>query len=292
MRQMPWRNQTRRKPRSASEAALVAGGDSGSAVAPGTPEKSELWLRIAEGDMPPEGETPLSAEEKEVIRRWLVAARFERVPVAVSEAERDYWAFRTPVRSPLPPVSEPSRVRTPVDAFVLAKLDSLGLAMNPDASREKLVRRLYFDLIGLPPSPAEIDDFVRDPSPRAYETLVDRLLASPHYGERWARHWLDVVGYADSQRPPRRRDADQLWRYRDYVIRAFNADMPYDQFVTEQLAGDELVDWRHAEQFTPEIVDKLVATGMLRCAPTLLITSKSTRLMIAFSRCTTRSRLR
>lgn len=250
-----------------SEAALLAGGDSGSAVAPSAPEKSELWLRIAEGDMPPEGEPPLTAEEKQVIRRWLVTARFEQVPVAVSEAERDYWAFRTPVKSPLPQVREPSRVRTPVDAFVLAKLDSLGLTMNPEASREKLVRRLYFDLLGLPPSPAEIDEFVGDPSPRAYETLVDRLLASPHYGERWARHWLDVVGYADSN--GRRGDETRInsWRYRDYVIRAFNADMPYDQFVTEQLAGDELVDWRHAEHFSPEIVGKLVATGMLRCAP-------------------------
>lgn len=250
-----------------SASALVAGGDSGPAVNAEHPEQSELWQRIASGDMPPKDEPPLSAEEKELIRRWLATASFKEVQAsAISAADRDYWAFRTPVKAPLPQVREPSRVRTPVDAFVLARLDALDVVMNPDAPPEKLIRRLYFDLIGLPPSPAEVDEFLRDPSPLAYEALVDRLLASPHYGERWARHWLDVVGFADSN--GRRGDETRInsWRYRDYVIRAFNADMPYDRFVTEQLAGDELVDWRHAERYTPEIVDKLVATGMLRCA--------------------------
>ncbi len=250
-----------------SEATLMAGGDSGPIINAEDPEQSELWLRIAAGEMPPKDEPPLAADENELIRRWLATANFENVAAsAVSESDRDYWAFRPPVKAPLPKVRDSSRVRTPVDAFILAKLDSLGLAMNPDAAPEKLVRRLYFDLIGLPPSPAEVDEFVNDASPRAYEALVDRLLASPHYGERWARHWLDVVGYADSN--GRRGDETRInsWRYRDYVIRAFNADMSYDQFVTEQLAGDELVDWRHADRFTPEIVEKLVATGMLRCA--------------------------
>ena len=251
-----------------SEAAIVAGGDSGSAVDAKHPEQSELWRRVASGEMPPKDEPPLTEDEKESIRRWLATAHFEPlVATAVSDPEGDHWAFRTPVKPPLPQVRESSRVRTPVDAFMLAKLDSLGLEMNPDASLEKLIRRAYFDLIGLPPSPAEIDEFLRDPSPLAYEALVDRLLASPRYGERWARHWLDVVGYADSN--GRRGDETRInsWRYRDYVIRAFNADMPYDRFVAEQLAGDELVDWRHAERFTPEMIDKLTATGMLRCAP-------------------------
>ena len=251
-----------------SEAALLAGGDSGSAIAIGNPEQSELWQRIASGEMPPKDEPPLTPDEKGLIRRWLATADFKALAGSgASDADRDHWAFRTPVKSPLPQVREPSRVRTPVDAFVLAKLDALGLVMNPEVSPEKLIRRAYFDLVGLPPSPAEIDEFVHDPSPLAYEALIDRLLASPRYGERWARHWLDVVGYADSN--GRRGDETRInsWRYRDYVIRAFNADMPYDRFVTEQLAGDELVDWRHAERFTPEIVDKLAATGMLRCAP-------------------------
>ncbi len=183
------------------------------------------------------------------------------------EAGRSFWSFRAPVRPPVPTVRGGDRVRTPIDAFVLRRLEDAGLGFNPDASRRVLVRRLSFDLLGLPPDPAEIDAFVADPDAHAADRLVDRLLASPHHGERWGRHWLDVAGFAESslfigdQRRP------GFWRYRDYVIRALNADMPYDRFVTEQLAGDELFDWRSVESFDEEHIAKLVATGFLRCPP-------------------------
>jgi hypothetical protein len=158
-------------------------------------------------------------------------------------------------------------VRNPIDAFIVHKLEALGLAPGKPAERRTFARRLYFDLIGLPPSPEEIEAFVGDAAPGADARLVERLLASPHYGERWGRHWLDVAGFAESSlfigdvfRP-------NFWRYRDYVIRAFNEDKPYDRFVMEQVAGDELFDWRAAQHFTPEQIDCLVATGFLRCPP-------------------------
>jgi hypothetical protein len=156
-----------------------------------------------------------------------------------------------------------------VDAFLLAKLEVKGLTLSPDASKSTLIRRAYLDLIGLPPPPDETQNFLADTEPDAYERLIDRLLDSPHYGERWGRHWLDVAGYTDC--PHCSTDGQFLpvddWRYRDYVIRAFNQDKPYDRFIAEQLAGDELVDWRAATQFTPEILDALIATGYLRTTP-------------------------
>src|SRR5205823_513686 len=152
-------------------------------------------------------------------------------------------------------------------AFLLARLQAQGLTFAPEADRRTLIRRAAFDLTGLPPTPEEADAFVADPSPDAYERLIDRLIASPHYGERWGRHWLDVAGYADSEgvatEDPVRPDA---WKYRDYVVRAFNADMPYDRFITEQLAGDELVTPPYAN-LAPDAIDKLTATGFLRMAP-------------------------
>src|SRR5205814_5775183 len=145
-----------------------------------------------------------------------------------------------PRRAPLPKVQQRSWARTAIDRFILARLEREGLAPAPPASRETLLRRASLDLLGLPPTPAEIAAFMADRSPRAYARLVDRLLASPHYGERWGRHWLDVARYADSGGFETDLFFGHAWRYRDYVIRSFNADKPFNRFIREQIAGDEL----------------------------------------------------
>jgi hypothetical protein len=189
----------------------------------------------------------------------------------VTEADLQFWAFQPPRRPPIPPVRNASRIRNPIDAFIVVALETKGLTLAPEADRLTLLRRASFDLIGLPPSPEEIGTFLADKAPGAYERLVERLLASDHYGERWGRHWLDLAGYADSEGIL---DADYVrtaaWRYRDYVIQAFNKDKPYDRFLKEQLAGDELVEyWKAYEsqkELGPEVVEGLIATGYLRCA--------------------------
>ena len=169
--------------------------------------------------------------------------------------------------TPRPRISSSDRVRTPVDEFLLAGLGTQQLAFSPEADRRTLIRRATFDLLGLPPTPDEIEDFVTDAGPDAFERLIDRLLASPRYGERWGRHWLDVAGYADSDGYTDE-DPVRAWafKYRDYVIRALNNDKPFDEFLVEQLAGDELVSLPHAN-LSPENLDKLIATGFLRMAP-------------------------
>src|SRR5690349_13419588 len=169
-------------------------------------------------------------------------------------ARARYWAFQPVVRPPVPAISNPW-VRTPIDAFILTALEAKRLIPSQPADRIILIRRLTFDLIGLPPSPQEIDAFVRDHSPDAYEKVVDRLLASPQYGERWALKWLDVVRYADTNGFELDADRAHAWRYRDYVIDAFNRDKPFDRFIKEQIAGDELY---------PGNKEALVATGFAR----------------------------
>jgi hypothetical protein len=168
----------------------------------------------------------------------------------------------------VPAVREPARLRNPIDAFVLHQLEGRGFTLAPEADRATLIRRACLDLTGLPPGPAEVEAFLADRGPDAYGRLIDRLLASPRYGERWGRYWLDLAGYADSE-GKREQDLPRphAWRYRDYVIRSFNADKPYDRFLLEQLAGDELADYEHAAEVTPEVYDNLVATGLLRMAP-------------------------
>jgi hypothetical protein len=155
----------------------------------------------------------------------------------------------------------------PIDAFICEPAPGPARSLAPEPDRRTLIRRLSFDLLGLPPSPEAVESFVADSSPRAYEQLVEGFLASPHYGERWGRHWLDVAGFAESSLFIGDQVRPGFWRYRDYVIRAFNTDKPYDRFVLEQLAGDELFDWRGTERFTLEQIDLLAATGFLRCPP-------------------------
>ena len=252
---------------------LVAGGESGAAIMPGNPHESLLIQRMRTGAMPP-GEKKVPDEKIKIIEQWIVAgaitAKEEPLKldpgIGITAEERAYWAFQ-PIRRPEPPtVNATDRVRTPIDTFILARLETKGLGVNPDADRLTLLKRAYFDLIGLPPSIEETQAYLNDVTPNAYESMIDRLLESKHYGERWGRHWLDVAGYADSEgdgnvdtiRP-------YIYKYRDYVIRSLNADKPFDQFLIEQLAGDELVP-RPFNNMTPETIEKLVATGFLRMA--------------------------
>jgi hypothetical protein len=164
------------------------------------------------------------------------ADRVDEPPLTAKE--RAHWAFQKPVRPPLPRVQNAQRVATPVDVFILARLEKAGLMLAPSADRATLIRRVTFDLIGLPPTPDEVEAFINDKRPEAYARVVERLLASPHYGERWAQHWLDVVRYAESNGYEADNERPHAWRYRDYVIRSFNEDKPYDRFLTEQVAGD------------------------------------------------------
>ena len=168
------------------------------------------------------------------------------------------------MKPPVPAVTNKDQVRTPIDAFVLAQLEAKGWKMQPEADRPTLIRRAYFDLTGLPPTPAEVQAFVDDKSPNAWEKVVDRLLASPHYGEQWGRHWLDVAGYSDSRGDAGDSDREVSWKYRDYVINAFNKNKPINQFILEQLAGDQLVNYKHLAIPTPDQIEPLTATGFMR----------------------------
>ncbi len=214
------------------------GGVSGPVIIPGNAEASLLVKRISGeelGPRMPKGMTALSPEHIETIKRWINEGA--NWPEGAENAK--HWAFIQPVRPPVPEVKNKRWVRNPIDAFILHRLEQEGLQPSPEAPKEVLIRRVYLDLIGLPPSPEEVDAFLRDKRPDAYERLVDRLLASPHYGERQARIWLDLARYADTdgyEKDLRR----SIWRYRDWVIDAFNRDMPFDQFTIEQIAGDLL----------------------------------------------------
>jgi hypothetical protein len=182
----------------------------------------------------------------------------------LSEADRAYWAFQ-PVRRPPVPSILNLQSRHSIDAFLLAPLKEKRLTMNSPATPRELVRRAYFDLLGLPPTPEEVAAFEKNPSDRAWVELIDRLLASPHYGERWDRHWLDLVRYAESNGYERDGAKPNAWRYRDYVIDSFNSDKPYDRFIREQLAGDEMADEQPAAAAgTKEWRDAIIATGFYR----------------------------
>jgi uncharacterized protein DUF1553/uncharacterized protein DUF1549/cytochrome c len=226
---------------------MLRGGSRGPALAPGNPEASRLYRYVAgleKPSMPPTG--PLAAEEVAALKAWIAAG--------APTGDGTWWAFR-PARRPTVPKIQSAWVHNPIDAFVLARLKAEGLRPAPPASREALIRRATYDLWGLPPTPAEIDAFVSDRRLDAYERLIDRLLASPHYGERWARHWLDLARYAESEGFKSDEKRPDAWRFRDYVIDAFNQDKPYDRFIQEQIAGDELF---------PGSAAALVATGFNR----------------------------
>jgi hypothetical protein len=229
--------------------AYRAGKSGKTPIVPGKPEASELIARILTTDPddvmpPPDSKTQLKPEQKEILKRW----------VAAGGAYQAHWAFTPPVRPEVPKVKDAGWVKNPVDNFILSHLEAEKLSPSAQADKAALLRRLSLDLVGLPPSPKEIDAFIADPSSDAYEKQVDRLLASPHFGEKWARHWLDAARYADSdgyeKDLPRKQHP-----WRDWVINAINRDLPYNQFLIEQLAGDLLPD---ATQ------DQRIATGFLR----------------------------
>jgi mono/diheme cytochrome c family protein len=270
--------------------ALMHGGNSGASIVPGKPGDSLLIQAVNYKDedlqMPPKGDKLSDAQIADLTEwvrrgapdpRSLVAKGSSATYGGVGKA---HWSFQ-PVKKPaLPTVSNPAWCKTPVDNFVLAKLDANGMAPNTPADKSTLIRRVTFDLIGLPPSEAEIEDFLTDTSPNAYARVVDRLLASPHYGERWARYWLDVARYSDTKgEPPKQKgEVDPrfpfAWTYRDYVIDAFNKDKPYNQFIIEQLAADRLEAVEIAKDKAknkaaepPVDQSKLAALGFLTLGP-------------------------
>ncbi len=242
--------------------ALRRGGQSGPVIEPGQPDESGLIDQITgpEAAMP-KGGPALSEAEVAAVRRWIAAGA--RWPEGTTLVERKadagpWWAIQ-PLRSPaVPVVRDPARGRGPIDAFLLAALDAKGLTFRPESDRRTLIRRLTFDLTGLPPTAEQVDAFAADDRPDAYERLVDRLLASPHHGERWGRHWLDIVHYGDTHGYDKDKRRDRAWLYRDYVIGALNDDTPYDTFVTEQLAGDVR---------TPGDPRGVIATGFIAAGP-------------------------
>ena len=251
------------------------GGDSGSAINKTAIEESPLLKLVSSGDMPP-GEARVPPEKVELIRKWLAAGAPTARPepesigpgVPLSLEDRQYWAYKPLVQPALPDASKlpgAQSLRTPIDVWLQAAMPE-GLTLSPEAPRHKLIVRAYFDLIGLPPTQVELDRWLNDASETWFTAMLDHLLESPHYGERWARHWLDVAGYADSDGYTLA-DADRpwAWKYRDYVTRSFNSDKPFDRFITEQLAGDELAGPAQGD-WTAEQIELLTATGFLRTA--------------------------
>ncbi len=231
------------------------------AVVPGKSADSPMIQRVAgaepETKMPPKGPA-LTPKQVGLLRAWIdQGARWPDVVESVKKRD-DHWAYRPLAAPRVPAVKDPGWVRNPIDAFVLARLESQGWGPSPPADRRSLIRRVTFDLTGLPPTPDEIDTFLADASPDAYEKVVDRLLASPHYGERWARHWMDVVHFAETHGNDQDVPRENAWPYRDYLIRAFNEDRPYGRFVAEQIAGDVLY---------PDDSQAVVATGFLAAGP-------------------------
>jgi mono/diheme cytochrome c family protein len=253
-----------------SPGGILKGGESGPALVPGDPEKSLLIKAVRHTDadlqMPPKNKR-LSDRQIADLVRWVklgapwpaadsnTVHRSTKPPGELTQKDREWWAFQ-PIRRPATPlVNRKSQIANPIDAFVAAELEAKRLKANPPATRRELIRRAYFDLIGLPPSPEEVAAFEKDSSSDAWPRLIDHLLSRPQYGERWGRHWLDVARYAQSNGYERDGEKPEAWRYRDYVVKAFNEDKPYDQFIKEQIAGDEL------ERVT---FDSVIATGFQR----------------------------
>ncbi|MDQ3624298.1 MAG: PSD1 and planctomycete cytochrome C domain-containing protein, partial [Verrucomicrobiota bacterium] len=259
---------------------LLRGGETRPAIAVGKPETSLLLQTLRHEEEPhmPHKKEKLPEAAIARIEAWIKAGAPYSRPLnkaqgaaekagagfSITDEDRSHWAFQPIKRSTLPPVRAAERARNPIDHFTLAKLEARGLSLSAEANKETLIRRVAFDLIGLPPAPREIDAFVNDPSPSAYERLLERLLASPHYGERWGRHWLDLARFAETDGFEHDAVRPHSWRYRDYVIGAFNADKPYDRFIREQIAGDEL--W-------PGQPEALIATGFNLLGPDMVDSS-------------------
>lgn len=253
---------------------IQRGGDSGPAIVPGDRNASLLFQRVRDAEMPPDPGHKLTDAQIDTIGRWIDAGaptlRPEPHTIAgdyLTPEDLAHWAWQPITRPHVPPVEHRDRVATPIDAFLLTKLEAQGFAFSPPADRAALLRRMYLDLTGLPPTPEQAVRFLADPAPDADARLVDELLASPHYGERWGRHWLDVAGYADSDGYAVEDSVREwAWKYRDYVIHSFNDDLPFDQFIREQLAGDEMIA-SPLDNLTPRDAELLTATGFLRMAP-------------------------
>ncbi|MGV3771360.1 MAG: DUF1553 domain-containing protein [Verrucomicrobiales bacterium] len=257
---------------------LLKGGDTGPAIVPGDPEKSRLIEAVryknADLQMPPK--SPLKPGEVRDLEQWVRMGAPDPRPARpdlISKARvidieegRKFWAFQ-PIASPAPPaVKSPSWIQSPIDSFILAALEAKGLQPAAPADKRTLLRRATFDLTGLPPAPEEVEAFLADSSPRAFASVVDRLLSSPRYGERWGRHWLDVARYADSNGLDENVAFGNAWRYRDYIVNAFNRDKPYDQMILEQLAGDLLPPAANLAVQN----ERLTALGFLSLGPKLL----------------------
>jgi hypothetical protein len=245
-----------------SASALARGGNTGPVVVSGKPEKSLLIQAVRHsGDLKMPPKEKLSEREVSDLTEWVKAGAVwpGAAIAATTPPPRGFWAFE-PVKAVRPPaVQNEAWVQSPVDRFILARLEAAGIRPAPPADKRTLLRRVSFDLTGLPPTPQEIDAFVADDSPEAFGKVVDRLLASPHYGERWGRHWLDVVRYAETTANDANAVMRYAWRYRDYVVWALNQDKPYDRFIVEQLAGDLLPDDGRPERRTQQVI----ATGFL-----------------------------
>ncbi len=252
-----------------AKAEFAKGGDNGPAIVPGEPAKSRLVKVIKYDDdikMPLKGK--LNDADIATLTEWVkggapwpddgAIAKGPDKTFDLHARAKAHWSFQSIARPPVPVSRDPKGSANPIDAFLLAKLEPAGLTFAPPAEKRALLRRVYFDLIGLPPSPADIDAFLKDESPQAFEKVVDKLLASPQYGERWGRHWLDLVRYAETYGHEFDFEIPDAWRYRDYVIRAFNADVPFDKFLTEHIAGDLLPNPRRSKDGTNE---SLLATG-------------------------------
>ena len=246
--------------------------DEGPVMEPGNAAASRMIQLVKNGEMPKK-EKPLSPAETALLEEWITAGapvlreEPETIPaVYITEEERQFWSFRPIVKSPVPPGES-----HPIDAFIAGPLRDAGLGFLPEADRAILLRRLSFDLTGLPPAPGDLEAFARDSSPEAFEKQIDRLLASPNYGERWGRHWLDVAGYSDSNGHEEDSPRPHAWHYRDYVVQAHRDDLPWDRFLKEQLAGDEMLGTTHAGAAgvvqQPGAAAMLAATGFLRMAP-------------------------
>lgn len=249
-----------------TQKGLTDGGDSGPAVDLKDIQESYLLERIVAGEMPPEKQgrsQKLPVGEIELLRRWLQSGAswpnnreldyFERTNEL--RAGRDWWSLQPIVRPEIPKLQKSSQPQNPIDAFIRSRLEKQNVLAAPRADRRTLIRRVYYDLIGLPPTEREIDSFINDKSKNAWNKLIDRLLEMPQYGERWGRYWLDLARYADTSGYERDQEKPYAWKYRDWVVSAFNDDMPYDQFIVEQLAGDEI----------PNRTDhSVIATGFLR----------------------------